>query len=105
MHQLYIKSLEKCIEVAEEQSLLQAIQAQRIDWLHTCGGKGRCVSCRVSVVEGKENLSPRSEVEDNFLQQKRLQPDERLTCQTTVIGNAAVVVPKKVRLGHVVYKD
>ena len=104
MHQLYIKSLEKCIEVADEETLLQAIQSQHIDWLHTCGGKGRCVSCRVRVVEGKENLSPRSEVENSFLQQKRLQPDERLTCQTKAAGDVAVVVPKKVRLGHVEYK-
>lgn len=49
-----------------------------------CGGYGQCGTCIVEVVEGAENLSPRTEVEKRKLKRK---PDNyRLACQTLVNG-------------------
>lgn len=53
-----------------------------------CGGYGQCGTCIVEVVEGSENLSPRTEVEKRKLKKK---PDTyRLACQTLVNGPVIV---------------
>lgn len=56
-----------------------------------CGGYGQCGTCIVEVVEGIDNLSPRTEVEKRKLKKK---PDTyRLACQTLV--NGPVIVKTK----------
>jgi len=54
-----------------------------------CGGYGQCGTCVVEIVEGLENLSPRTEFENRKLKKK---PDNyRLACQTLVNGPVSVV--------------
>lgn len=53
-----------------------------------CGGYGQCGTCVVEVVEGMENLSPRTEVENRKLRKK---PETyRLACQTLVNGPVSI---------------
>lgn len=53
-----------------------------------CGGYGQCGTCIVEIVEGLENLSPRTEVENQKLKKK---PETyRLACQTLVNGPVSV---------------
>ncbi|KAF8644561.1 hypothetical protein HU200_066417 [Digitaria exilis] len=54
-------------------------------FLLNCSGGGVCGTCIVEVVEGKEMLSPKTEVEKEML--KRKPKTWRLACQATV-GNA-----------------
>ncbi|MBD2566375.1 MULTISPECIES: 2Fe-2S iron-sulfur cluster-binding protein [Anabaena] len=54
-----------------------------------CNGNGQCATCVVEVVEGLENLSPRTDVENRKFKKK---PDNyRLACQTLVNGPVSVV--------------
>jgi len=54
-----------------------------------CGGYGQCGTCIVEIVEGTENLSPRTEVENRKLKKK---PENyRLACQSLVNGPVSVV--------------
>ena len=54
-----------------------------------CGGYGQCGTCIVEVVEGLENLSPRTEAENRKLKKK---PENyRLACQALVNGPISVV--------------
>ena len=54
-----------------------------------CGGYGQCGTCIVEVVEGLENLSPRTETENRKLNK---QPENyRLACQALVNGPISVV--------------
>ncbi|MGV0023851.1 2Fe-2S iron-sulfur cluster-binding protein [Phormidesmis priestleyi] len=56
--------------------------------LVNCGGYGQCGTCVVEVVEGMENLSPRTEFETRKLKKK---PENyRLACQATVHGRVSV---------------
>jgi len=56
--------------------------------LLNCGGNGQCGTCVVEIVEGSENLSPRTEAENRKLKRK---PDSyRLACQTKVLGDVSV---------------
>lgn len=53
-----------------------------------CGGYGQCGTCIVEVVEGMENLSPRTPVEEQKL--KKRPPTHRLACQTLVNGPVTI---------------
>ncbi|MBE7381910.1 MAG: (2Fe-2S)-binding protein [Leptolyngbya sp. SIO1E4] len=53
-----------------------------------CGGYGQCGTCVVEIVEGMENLSPRTAAEERKL---RKRPDScRLACQVIVNGPVSV---------------
>lgn len=56
--------------------------------LMNCGGYGQCGTCLVEIVEGMENLSPRTEAEERKLKKR---PDTyRLACQSLVNGSVTV---------------
>ncbi|NMF82211.1 2Fe-2S iron-sulfur cluster-binding protein [Nodosilinea sp. P-1105] len=62
--------------------------------LMNCGGYGQCGTCVVDVVDGHENLSPRTAVEERKL--KKWPETCRLACQTTVHGPVTIATkPKK----------
>ncbi len=58
-----------------------------------CGGYGQCGTCIVEIVEGMENLSPRTKVEEQKL--KKRPPTYRLACQTLVSGQVTVKTKPK----------
>ncbi len=86
-------------------SILAILQENNIDWMHACGGKGKCTSCRCDVMEGEENLATRTEVESNYLEVGRLLETQRLTCQTMPSGNVLVSIPEKNKLSEVNYSN
>ncbi|KGN45396.1 photosynthetic NDH subunit of subcomplex B 3, chloroplastic [Cucumis sativus] len=51
-------------------------------FLLNCAGGGTCGTCMVEIVEGKELLNPRTDIEKDKL--KRKPKNWRLACQTTV---------------------
>ncbi|MEL6778620.1 MAG: 2Fe-2S iron-sulfur cluster-binding protein [Cyanobacteria bacterium J06597_16] len=56
--------------------------------LTQCGGYGQCGTCVVDIVEGSQNLSPRTAVEEKML---RKRPSScRLACQALVQGDISV---------------
>jgi 2Fe-2S ferredoxin len=84
-------------------SLLKHIQDAYIDWMHACGGKGRCTTCRMQVLEGMENISPLSAAELKFAGLGRLKNTERLTCQCYGHGDIVAEVPLACQLPHIKY--
>ncbi|MBF2035212.1 MAG: (2Fe-2S)-binding protein [Leptolyngbyaceae cyanobacterium T60_A2020_046] len=54
-----------------------------------CGGYGQCGTCVVEIVEGEENLSPRTAVEERKLRKRGSYC--RLACQTIVNGPVTVL--------------
>ncbi|GAB4243945.1 MAG: 2Fe-2S iron-sulfur cluster-binding protein [Stanieria sp.] len=56
--------------------------------LVNCGGYGQCGTCIVEIVEGMENLSPKTPFEERKL--KRKPSSYRLACQTLVNGAISV---------------
>jgi 2Fe-2S ferredoxin len=84
-------------------SLLKHIQAQFIDWMHACGDKGRCTTCRIQVLEGMENISPLSAAEIKFRNLGKLKESERLTCQCFIYGDVVAEVPLSCQLPHMTY--
>ena len=92
------------VKIAPGQTLLKALQAQGHDWMHACGGKGRCTTCRIIVLQGLEHFGPLTEAEIRYRKKGRLQENERLTCQSTLEkGDATGKVPEQTKLPHLTY--
>ncbi|GAB4550420.1 MAG: 2Fe-2S iron-sulfur cluster-binding protein [Pleurocapsa sp.] len=56
--------------------------------LTNCGGYGQCGTCVVEIIEGMDNLSPKTDFEKRKL--KRKPENYRLACQTLVNGAVSV---------------
>lgn len=70
--------------VNRDQSLLEASLQGNVPIYHACGGKGKCTTCRVLVVEGEENLSEPNEQELISKEKMHFPPRVRLACQTKI---------------------
>jgi ferredoxin, 2Fe-2S len=105
MPKLVVQNLaDRQVFVAEGQTLLKALQADGIDWMHACGGKGRCTTCRIIVRDGLQHFGPLTAAEIKYRSSGRLKDNERLTCQCTLEnGDAVGVVPNQTKLPHLTY--
>lgn len=86
-------------------TVFQNFQEHHIDWMHACGAKGRCTTCRMVVLSGMSQISDLSERERYYKMQGRLNEDERLACQCYVAGDIEIAVPQDTRLPHLRYTD
>ncbi len=62
-------------------TLLEMSRLNGIPHPSTCGGRGRCSSCRVLVMSGDENATPPSMLEQRMLDRIRAPRQVRLACQ------------------------
>jgi ferredoxin, 2Fe-2S len=85
--------------------LLYHVQQNYIDWMHACGGKGRCTTCKAIIVSGSENLAPLTPAEERYRAMGALGKSERLACQVIVTGNITVRIPDEGKLPHMHYSD
>jgi serine/threonine protein kinase/hemoglobin-like flavoprotein/class 3 adenylate cyclase len=65
---------------------------------HACGGNSRCSTCRVSIIAGAQNLSPRTAEETKLARRLGFPDDVRLACQTRIGG--AVRMRRLIRDEH-----
>ncbi|TXK44630.1 (2Fe-2S)-binding protein [Pontibacter qinzhouensis] len=93
------------VEVPIGHSVFQALQAAGLDWMHACGTKGRCTTCRLIVTAGLENFGPLTINEMRYRDNGRLKENERLLCQATLHGDAAGRVPQQTMLPHLHYVE
>ncbi|MCR9015122.1 2Fe-2S iron-sulfur cluster-binding protein [Aquiflexum gelatinilyticum] len=94
------------ISPIEERKVIDLIHENRIDWMHACGKKGRCTTCKIIVHEGMENLSPLTEREEFFMGIGRLKSHERLSCQAKLIkGEILVSVAEENKFPHMDYSE
>ncbi|NCS94408.1 MAG: 2Fe-2S iron-sulfur cluster binding domain-containing protein [Leptospira sp.] len=78
------------LESISEESILELSLRNNIPHVHICGGKARCSTCRVFVLEGIENCSPRTPKELKLANAKGFPAEVRLACQTMINGKAKI---------------
>ena len=108
MVQLRIQNLgNRAIESENtERKVIELIHENGIDWMHACGKKGRCTTCKMSIVEGQENLSSETAQELHFRELQRLLPNERLACQAHLLhGILTIRVPDSSKFPHLTYSE
>lgn len=90
-------------EVDSSNSILKEVQAHFVDWMHACGGKGRCTTCKMIVVEGMDQLSRLTPAELKYRALGQLAENERLACQTRALGSCRIRVPDESKMPHMKY--
>ena len=86
-------------------TLLRHVQENYIDWMHACGGKGKCTTCKALVLSGFENLGELTDVEKRYRAKGELKDNERLACQCVVLGDVTIRIPEESKLPHILYTD
>lgn len=94
----------KSIHCEDKRESLLQILLTSTDWMHACGGKGKCTTCKAKIINGMDQLSPKTKPEEQYSKLNKLQDDERLTCQTFLSGDVTVEVPKETQLPHLTYE-
>ena len=84
-------------------TILNIIQEAQIDWMHSCGGKGRCTTCKCIVHSGLDAFAAPNEAEQKLIDLGRLEPNQRLACQTTLNSDIEVSVAEKNKFPHIEY--
>ena len=89
-----------------DRKVIEIIHENGTDWMHACGKKGRCTTCRMIVLDGKENLSADTEAELVYRKQNRLRSNERLSCQAQLMkGELIIRVPEINKFPHLDYSE
>lgn len=76
----------KRIGLERTETILQASLKAGISHAHACGGKARCSTCRVVILEGLEYCLPRNAKEKTLAGKLKFSPEIRLACQTRIAG-------------------
>ncbi|UCH75496.1 MAG: DUF4445 domain-containing protein [Rhodospirillales bacterium] len=89
----------KAARAAPDETYLEAAQRAGFEIAATCGGRGRCRSCRIKILEGAvppPGISDRVQLGHDEVHERF-----RLACQTKVIADSAILIaPPKTETGH-----
>lgn len=89
-----------------DRKVIELIHENGIDWMHACGKKGRCTTCKMIVVKNEGELSEPTDREIFYRNQNRLKSSERLTCQTRILeGEILIRVAEINKFPHLTYTE
>jgi adenylate cyclase len=87
---VYVLPNQQLVECRPGEAILPAALRAGIPFAHACGGRGKCSTCRVLVVEGRQACAPRTAREQVIADQLGFSPEFRLACQTVVAGDVTI---------------
>lgn len=90
---------------SDQKSVLQILHENFVDWMHACGGKGRCTTCKMHVISGGEHLEAPGISEQKFINQGLLIKGDRLACQVKLRHSIVIRVPEAGKMPHMKYSD
>ncbi len=77
------------IDCATGESVLEAGRRAHLPIAHACGGKAKCSTCRIWILEGAEACPPQGAVEHELTDRLGLADNIRLACQLRPTGDIA----------------
>lgn len=107
MPKILIRNLNNKVIITNDDSssILNVIHTAGIDWMHACGAKGRCTTCKMVVHSGLDGLRPDSESEKKFRALGKLKNNERLTCQNILKEDIDISIAEANKFPHMTYTD
>ena len=88
----------RTIPVSKGYSILDASREGNIPHASTCGGKGRCTTCRVKILSELKDIPKPNEVEKRVIDRLGFESNIRLACQLRPLSDIKVqpLVPSKI---------
>jgi class 3 adenylate cyclase len=86
MPEIFVWPDEVSVPLVEGDTLLAMAVDAGLPIAHLCGGRARCSTCRIRVVEGLDALSNRTEEEAAMAERLDFPDEVRLACQTHADG-------------------
>jgi class 3 adenylate cyclase len=88
---LVFSSAGRAVAVADPRmTVLDVAIAEKIPHFRECGGHGRCTTCRVRIIDGMQNVLPRTPCEAGVAATLGWDSSTRLACQTRVSGDVSL---------------
>ena len=87
MSEMFVWPDEVSVPFVGEANLLEAATEAGIAIAHLCGGRARCSTCRVRIVEGHDGLNDRTRAEAAMATRLDFPDEIRLACQTGAKGS------------------
>ena len=78
------------LEVPEGAVLMEALLKAGFPVASSCHGDGICAKCRIQVINGAENLSQPTVLEEILRDRLRIAKDLRISCQAKVMGDITI---------------
>lgn len=72
------------------ETIYQVVLRNGVPLGSSCGGDGICDKCRVTIVQGMENLSEENDAEKRLKREHGFEADERVSCQTKINGDVTI---------------
>ena len=76
----------KEFEIKGDETVLEAALRSGIAFAHACGGRAKCSTCRIWIIEGLEACSERTEIEGELAKRLGFTSEVRLACQLRPTG-------------------
>lgn len=89
---LQISGLFSPLEFNRGENLLDTLNANKVSISQSCDGNGSCTTCRVFILKGLENCTPRTEIETERAVERGFENNERLACQTCMNGDVEIEI-------------
>lgn len=77
-------------EITDGETLLEAALRSGVTFAHACGGRAKCSTCRIWVVDGLEACPQRTEAETSLAERLGFTSEVRLACQLRPDGDLRV---------------
>ncbi len=95
---------DRAIRVARHVNGMDAIRTAGVEMEAVCGGRGRCTSCRVKVLEGEVSEPQHADIAR--LGEAEVEAGYRLACQLSLLGDASLMLaPVHTEESHQILAD
>jgi 2Fe-2S ferredoxin len=84
------KKTQTILTAPADSNLMTILQAAGIPVASSCNGDGVCAKCKITILEGSENLSPENEIEIFLREKNEIPIHQRISCQTKVFGDIKI---------------
>ncbi|MFP5519330.1 MAG: 2Fe-2S iron-sulfur cluster-binding protein [Bdellovibrionia bacterium] len=71
-------------------NLMQVLLKNQVPVASSCGGDGVCAKCRITIVNGKEYLTPANPTEEFLKVKFKLSGNDRISCQVSILGDIEI---------------
>ncbi|MEN0058473.1 MAG: 2Fe-2S iron-sulfur cluster-binding protein [Bdellovibrio sp.] len=78
------------LQVPVGANLMKSLLAAGLPVASSCDGEGVCAKCRIFILQGSENLSPETPLEQFLKETNSLPSHTRISCQTEVLGDITI---------------